>query len=200
MVCSQQVNWSKRGQVGALCLALSLVVCGGCRDRARQEPLGSAPAETSAPQPAATAPVTVAPLPARSAPAIKPPAATQPAARTQPAATLPASTYDSRPPYPVQLHVRSPADEQPGWLKIVELVDGDRPATASGTFPEKNRIVVDTGNVQQIRVHVGHLPLARKKRVVLQIDGQAMELSRQRDFTTLKRRPTGEWVVARETQ
>jgi hypothetical protein len=126
------------------------------------------------------------------------PATTQTATapETRPLPDLPPSTYDSQPPYPVQLHVRSPEDEQPGWIRILGL-DKDGVASASGTFPEQNRIVVDTQNVKRIEVHVGHLPLAEKKRIMLRIDRQSMEIVRRpgRERVVLERRPTGQWDV-----
>ena len=103
-----------------------------------------------------------------------------PPTSTRPAQTQPASTYDSKPPYPVKLYVRRPEAAQPGWLKILKLADDAQAATAAGAFPEKNRIYVDTHNVQQIQIRIGHLPLAERKRIVLQIDGQGIEIARKR--------------------
>ncbi|UCD29566.1 MAG: hypothetical protein JSV03_03545 [Planctomycetota bacterium] len=173
--------FNKQNVICIMATAL-LAVSAGCSKQGQQQPVKSQPAET---------PVIIQP------PATKP-AATKPTA-TKPAATQPASTYDSKPPYPVKLHVRSPDDKQPGWLKIVELADPDTPATADGTFPEQNRFYVDTQNVKQIRIHVSHLPLATRKRIILQIDKQGIEITRKknRKFVILERRPTGEWVVVK---
>jgi len=164
----------------------------GCK-QTQQKPVDSQPAgipafTPSAPiKPPATQPAVTKP------PATKP-AATQPTA-TKPAATLPASTYDTKPPYPVKLYFRKAEDKQPGWLKIVELVNPKVPATAVGTFPKQNRFYVETNNVRQIRLHVSHLPLSRG-RIILQIDEQGIEITRKkgRKYVTLQRRPTGEWV------
>lgn len=126
------------------------------------------------------------------------PADTQPAIRPPAPASLPASTYDSSPPYPVRLFVRSPEDDQPGWLKILALRDAKSTASCSGRFPEKNHIEVQTSNVHQIRLHISHLPLAEKKRIILRIDDQAIELARKnRDYVILERGRTGEWNVAK---
>lgn len=124
------------------------------------------------------------------------PPETKPA--TAPEAEQPVSTYDSRPPYPVSLYVKDPKEKQPGWLRIEEFA-GDRPlATARGRFPEQNRIYVDTTNVRRVRIHVGHLPLRPDERVILQIDGQGMVISRTRPFTTLQLSPTGQWTIVKE--
>lgn len=126
------------------------------------------------------------------------PADTQPASRPEP--PQPVSTYDSRPPYPVALYVKSPKEEQPGWLRIEALAEEGKLATAQGRFPEQNRIYVNTGNVRRIRIHVGHLPLRANERVILQIDGQGMVISRTRPFTTLELSPTGQWKVLKEQE
>jgi hypothetical protein len=113
---------------------------------------------------------------------------------TQP--SLPPSTAETTPPYRVELHIRSPKDKQPGWLKIMELSNEDASAAAMGIFPEQNRINIDTENVRRIRIELGYLPLAEGKRVVLRIDNQPREIvSRDRKFVTMERRPTGEWSV-----
>jgi hypothetical protein len=99
------------------------------------------------------------------------------------------------PPYPVQLHVLDPAEEQPGWLRIVELADDSMPGLAQGRFPEQNNIHVQTQNVSRIEIHVGHLPIGEGRRISLLIDRQGIELVSQRMFVKLERRATGAWVV-----
>jgi hypothetical protein len=60
-------------------------------------------------------------------------------------------------------------------------------------------MIVETDNVQQLEVHIGHLPLAEKKRIILRIDGLGIELIRgDREFITMERRPTGAWVKIAE--
>lgn len=173
----------------------------GCRERVDKQRVETQPAERPA-KVVETAPGDGDHGPGGEAKASTPgePAATQPAA-TQPVETQPAkpkSTYSHDPPYPVSLFVENPKEKQPGWLRIEALVDDDALGTAKGTFPEQNRIYVDTGNVNRVRIHVGHLPLRPKERVILQIDGQGMVISRSREFTTLERLGTGEWVVVKD--
>jgi hypothetical protein len=122
--------------------------------------------------------------------------ATKPAVATKPADELPPSTFDTRPPYAVQLHVRKPEDKQPGWLKILALGDEHAVAKAAGQFPQQNIIEVTTDNIRRLQIELGYLPLAEGKRVVLRIDGQGIEITqRDRRFFTLERRPTGQWQV-----
>ncbi len=143
---------------------------------------------------------------AQTAPAHTRPAQTRPtqpqAARphapepeTRPSDALPPSRYDSKPPYPVELHVRDPREEQPGWLRILKLDDPDLPAGLQGKFPEQNLMIVDTQNVKRIDIHIGHLPLAPGRRIILRIDGNGMELRRGKgQFITLERTATGAWT------
>ncbi len=163
---------------------------GGCSRSPQDEPLKQRPAiSTTAPGPGGGLTGT----------AVEPPSGQrrdQPASR--PASTLPASSYDPNPPYTVRLNVSSPDDDQPGWLRILQIDEGRPAASATGVFPEQNLIEVDTQNVRRIRVHVAHLPLSAHRRIVLRIDGQGMELSRRHEFLQLERLKTGEWTVLRQ--
>jgi hypothetical protein len=170
-----------------LCVGLMFTLTlAGCSEKTSRKP-ASPPADEKA----------VTELPPPVVPSSQPESSLPPEApATKPVEALPASTYDSKPPYPVDLYVRTPQDEQPGWLKILDLADKDALATTKGTFPEQNKMVVDTQNVERIQIHIGHLPMAEKKRITLRIDNQGIELVRnKRNFVTLIRRPTGEWVV-----
>ena len=175
----------------AVLLCSGFVGLAGCRSK---EPPAAPPepGEARETQQSAPSALTVEPPASRPSEPIPPPVATRPAA-TAPA--KPASTYENSPPYPVNLSVRSPNDPQPGWLKILSLNNEQAAATANGVFPEKNEFTVATDNVRELRIHVGHLPLAANKRVILHIDGQHMVISRQRQYTTLVRQNTGEWTI-----
>jgi len=175
-----------RQSAGMVVVIFALVIA-GCSKQTQQKPVASKPAETPATQSAESMPA--------SAPAPTPIPA-------PPVTTRPASTYDPSPPYPVQLNVKSPDEKQPGWLRILEKDADDLLATANGRFPRQNRFSIDTNNVKQIRIHVSHLPLAPRKRIILHIDQQGIEILRKkgRDFVTLERRPTGEWIVVKEAK
>jgi hypothetical protein len=172
-----------------------------CNERQDARPVKTQPAELPS---APTAPAMpqdeaepVVPETAPLLPETRPEAATKPA-ETRPELAQPVSTYDSKPPYPVALFVKDPSEKQPGWLRIEQLANDKQLATARGRFPEQNRIYVETGNVRRVRIHVGHLPLRPRERVVLQIDGQGMVISRDRPFTTLELSPTGQWNVVKD--
>ncbi len=170
----------------------------GCNEQNGRETVKPPPAEQTPRPVAPEAPVPPNNHPEAQTKAAEPLRAPESQPATRPVASRPESTYSSEPPYPVSLFVKDPAEEQPGWLRIDALVDDKQLGTATGTFPEQNRIYVDTGNVNRVRIHVGHLPLRPNERVILQIDKQGMVLSRSRPFTTLERLATGEWVVMKE--
>ena len=169
----------------------------GCNNKPRQRQtadLAKGPPATQASSPGDMPPppstVVVGPGPTDTAPA---------ATRTaQPVPeTMPASSYLSEPPYTVRLYLRSAEEEQPGWLKVLDLANQDSPATCTGEFPERNRIQVQTNNVRRLRLHIAHLPLAAGRRTFLRIDNQGIELARRdRRYIFFERLTTGEWVVA----
>jgi len=158
----------------------------GCRHTRWQQtpPKATAPDSAKAPP----APVAQPPEP--------PPPATKPAT-TRPVQTQPASTYDSKPPYPVQLHVRNPDEQQPGWLRILKLSDTSRLATASGTFPEQNLISVDTQNVDRCRSTSGTSRCRTQDHRPADRPAGHPDRSKRRDFITLERSPAGVWKVVR---
>lgn len=177
-------NKSARRALWMLAAGAAMLSMAACSRRAGQQPeIGTRPA--GEPQ-AATRP----------APGESPAAGPTTAPATRPREELPASTFDTEPPYTVQLYVRKPEDRQPGWLKILELQDDQTAARARGVFPRQNVMEITTQNVRRIRVELGYLPLAEGKRVVLRINDQGIEITqRDRRFVTLELRPTGRWEV-----
>jgi len=170
-----------------LLLNLSLT---GCSDRGTQKPMTNPAKEPQVVQSPASSP---APVTSQSESSI-----TITSAPDLPA--LPPSTYESKPPYPVEIHVRTPKDEQPGWLKITALADTKSPAGVKGSFPEQNLMIVETQNVARLEIHAGHLPLAARKRVVLRIDKQGIQLIGDNTIVVMTRRPTGAWEREKPTK
>jgi len=180
--------WSRIGGLAVLACSLVGVAC-DCR------PTSPPPATAPATRPGTQA---VETQPAATAPATAP--ATQPATAPATQSVVPPSTYDSRPPYTVHLFVLGPEpeQEQPGWLRIVEPSRDEELATCLGRFPRHNRIEIETANVDHLRLDIGFLPLAPKRRIILSIDGQTMELARRdrRYIWLMRSDTTGGWYVA----
>lgn len=188
-------------RLGNSIVAMSVVSCMGllaavgCSKHSETEPVESRPTEkpTDQAEESTTDSVSRTEPPATRAKPPEPPAAVRPAPEPE---TQPASSYRSEPPYPVKLYVRDPKAEQPGWLRIMELEEPGLPATADGSFPEHNRIYVDTSNVKRLRLHISHLPLAERKSIILIIDERSIQLARKkRKYVYLERSPAGLWDV-----
>lgn len=89
-----------------------------------------------------------------------------------------------------------PKEKQPGWLKVAELEEKGQLAEVLGQFPKRNVIEIETNNTRQLLVHIGQLPLAAKKAIVLRIDEQGIQVfPRGRDYIGLRRSPAGLWSV-----
>lgn len=196
--CRSRTRFAGTHAVSILSLLLVATFAAGCNNKPRQRQtadLAKGPPATQATSPEDTPPpppptVVVGPGSTDTAPAET--QAAQPVPET-----MPASSYLSEPPYTVRLYLRSPEEEQPGWLKVLDLANQDSPATCTGEFPERNRIQVQTDNVRRLRLHIAHLPLAADRRTFLRIDNQGIELARRdRRYIFFERLTTGEWVVA----
>ena len=84
------------------------------------------------------------------------------------------------------------------WLIVEEARDKAIGAWATGSFIRKrNRIVIDTKNVQRFSINVERIDVRWQKLVVIRIDGVNSEL-RKRDDAILRfmRDAHGRWVVA----
>lgn len=184
----QPVVRASFGILSAAMLVSAAAFVSGCSESPRKPAPESRPVVVTTQAEPVVEPPATKPAEPKQKPAPKP--------ESQAADELPPSRYNPDPPYAVELHVRSPMDKQPGWIRIVQLEDGKKPAAATGSFPEQNQIHIQTDNVKQIEINIGHLPLAPRKRLSLQIDKLGMELLRgKRRYVTLERRPTGAWEV-----
>lgn len=188
-------RWNRRWGL-ACCVSVGFLFAysAGCKKAAPLES-NAATQEAMAATVAGSQPSTTPFVPTTTQPATRPSTgpASQPASKP---ASAPASTFISKPPYPVSLRVASPEDEQPGWLRVMGFFENTGSATCTGVFPEQNVIEVQTNNVRELRMHIGYLPLAPRKRIVLRIDGQAIELAhKDRRFVFFERSRTGRWEV-----
>lgn len=88
-------------------------------------------------------------------------------------------------------------DDGTRWLIVEEARDKAEGAWATGAFlPKRNRIVIDTKNVQQFSINIERIDVRWEKLVVIRIDGVNSEL-RKRDgaIMRLMRDAHGRWVV-----
>jgi hypothetical protein len=134
----------------------------------------------------------------------KPDSPGQPVATSKPATTE--STVEVQPPPPaapsapdhrVEVRVRTLSDPQDGWLRI-DAIHPDAPgAWATGAFiREKNKIAIETENVDEFSIRLPQLHVNWDRRVILRIDGHSSELKwKRRPILHLRRSPAGSWDV-----
>jgi hypothetical protein len=181
---------SSAGWLGVL-LAAGALAWMGCRETPKPPPELPATMPKTAPAAPPEAESVAPPLTQPTAPV-----ASRPAAAEVPRPKLPKPQYEDVPPYRVVITVGSPDDPQAGWLHIESLADDKREAAVNGLFPEANRIRVDTNNVAELSLDLSMLPIRPKRRIILSIDNEGIELSqRHKGKIRLSRSPTGHWTV-----
>lgn len=117
------------------------------------------------------------------------PAMVQPAPQPLPAAPDPNNR--------VEVRVQTLSDPQDGWLRI-EVLHPDAPgAWATGEFIlERNKLVIETENVDEFSIALPQLRIDWGHRVILRIDGHSSELiPKRRAILRLHRSPAGSWDV-----
>lgn len=90
-----------------------------------------------------------------------------------------------------------PVDDQDQWLFVETARDKTEGAWATGSFhAERNKIEIQTHNVQQFTVDTSRIPILWQDVVILGIDGRNSELRRRDDLMLrLVRNGSGQWVV-----
>lgn len=154
---------------------------------ARPAPRPVMPSETPAPSPVAAAPPVETPpaAPPSSTPAAAPPA--PPAAPPAAATTTPPRGV---PPRGV------PVDPVPEYVEVLEVIDPGGLTRVRAQADPPARIVVETQNVQRLRMRRERLSLARDRSVALKLDGQTFEWTRATPIVEFARSANGTWAVA----
>jgi hypothetical protein len=174
--------------IAGLAAALSIPSCRGTPKPSAEQ---IAPPVTPAPVLPPTGDHQATQPPSASATATKPAPATQPVKRD-----IAKTAYEENSPYRVETTVLSPDDPQAGWLRILAMDKATRKATVSGVFPQQNKMVVDTDNVERLSVDLSMLPIKPRQQIILQLDRQGIELSQKhRGRVVLQRSHTGLWTV-----
>jgi len=109
-----------------------------------------------------------------------------------------AEAPEATPIAPVNIDVPDPA-ELDSWLTVLTARKGTQGGWATGDFnAQRNKITINTRDVQRFVMDVSRLPINWDRPVVLRIDGYNSELRRRKqpkivfDVTL-----TGEWVVVK---
>jgi|GEM_PF-3543500 len=87
--------------------------------------------------------------------------------------------------------------QTPPYLAVVERIQSDGEARISATIDKPRKLVLDTDNVKRIQITREGLPFPRDRSIVLRVDGQGIEWTRQYFTVVLERSSTGVWEVVR---
>jgi hypothetical protein len=162
-----------------------LFVVGGCAAPGRTRPGPQADAHQAAPSPA------------------PPPAAAQPPTEPGVPATPEPRPADAAPTAP------PPDDDAPAaggenpyaipYLRILELRSASEPPVVTPRLEGQQALLLETRNVQRLRITREHLAIRRDRSVILRIDGQNFEWTTRHDSIELHRDQNGFWnIVSRE--
>ncbi len=88
-----------------------------------------------------------------------------------------------------------PEPRTPRYLEIVEQVHSDRTGTVRATITSPTKLELETDNIKRLRITREGLPLAEGRSIVLRIDGQGIEWTRQYTAVELERSSAGTWTV-----
>lgn len=156
----------------ALALPAMCLLAGGCD----LGPAKSAPTAPASSQPS-TAPAT--------APASQPTTQPQSAPSTQPAPEPVETAEVVDVPPPEFVRVQSKADVGKGSRVLAKVESQGR------------RLTIDTENVTQLEIRRDLLDLPRDRSIVLYLDGQLFEWTRDSRVTEFRRSPAGVWTPVR---
>ncbi len=115
--------------------------------------------------------------------------------RTSP--SEPVEAADDSVPAKPQPPIVIPDDGEERWLYVTRAREGTHGGWATGSFdPARNKITIDTYDVERFAVDTGRIPIDWERGVVLRLNGSNSEL-RKRDYPILQfvRNKYGVWVV-----
>jgi hypothetical protein len=172
----------------ALLLGLAVLTAAGCQSRQMAPPAVQPPPRS---EPARPAPHPAPPSerPAPPAVAAAPPASPAPA---QPPVPPPTATT----PPPAAPPAAASAEPVPEYVEVLELIDPGGATRVRAQTDPPARLVVETENVQRLRLRRARLSLARDRSVALKLDGQMFEWTRATPIVEFARSANGTWAVA----
>ena len=94
---------------------------------------------------------------------------------------------------------KPPEPELPKYLKVMSLYDRGHSAEVDIRIEPGNRLILDTRNVQRIRIDRAELPLNPDRSIVLRLDGQGIEWRADSEVSVFERSPNGYWAPVKPT-
>lgn len=122
-----------------------------------------------------------------------PPADQPPAEREQPPGDVPE-------PQPATAQEQPAEPELPKYLKVTSLYDRKQAADVRIRIEPGNRLILDTRNVQRIRIDRSALPLQPDRSIVLRLDGQGIEWRADSQVTEFERSANGDWSPVKPSE
>jgi hypothetical protein len=110
-------------------------------------------------------------------------------------ASVPDDVSESAPPGIDMDTPEGPEPRTPRYLEIVEQVDAHHEAKVQAAITPPTRLELETDNIKRLRITRQGLPLAEGRSIVLRIDGQGIEWTRQYLAVELERSSAGIWTV-----
>ena len=101
---------------------------------------------------------------------------------------------------PSEIELETPEEPEPKtprYLAIVEQVHPDRDPKVRATIVSPTKLELETDNIKRLRITREGLPLASNRSIVLRIDGQGIEWTREYLAVELERSSAGVWTVVR---
>ncbi len=81
----------------------------------------------------------------------------------------------------------------PDYLTVLERVDDHAAVNVTGQTLGRSRLVIETRNVQRLRIRRDKLAFAPGRSIALRLDDQVFELRSRTDLVEMQRSRNGEW-------
>lgn len=89
---------------------------------------------------------------------------------------------------------RPPQAKLPDYLHVTRRFEINRPIRVTATIQGDRRLIIESENVQRIKIDRAQIPLRRDRSIILQLDGQPIEWMVKSEVTEFERTSTGIWV------
>lgn len=105
---------------------------------------------------------------------------------------------DAPPPAEPPAEVKPVEENLPDYLRIVDVFrEGEQPRVEY-RIESPRRLVIDTHNVQRLRIERSQLPMQTRGSIVLQLDGQGIEWTASSTTVEFERSANGDWQPVRQ--
>jgi hypothetical protein len=131
------------------------------------------------------------------------PVTTEPANETPSGATstsqpVDEKAADGKDDFKFAISLKGPDDKAVDWLVVEEWNTSAESGYVRGEWVEANKMKIETMNAERILLRLGRLPIASGNRIIVNLDGKGIEISRSLLPTVrMERTATGRWAVVK---